>query len=131
MSWSGAHIEYLEGLAKRGLSASLIARALNEKFGTSYTRDAVIGRMSRGLVPFVQPKLQFTAPTLPTLPPMPNGSNIPRAQRRTLLQLTNGICKWPFGEPQSPDFFFCGGDAIEGKPYCVGHCQVAYRGYWN
>ncbi len=71
--------------------------------------------------------LQFTSPTLPTLPPMPNGSNIPHAQRCTLLQLTSGICRWPFGEVGSPDFFFCGGDAIEGKPYCASHCQVAYK----
>ncbi len=64
--------------------------------------------------------LQFTAP-------MPNGANIPIAQRCTLLQLKPGICKWPFGEPQSPDFFFCGGNAVDGFPYCAGHCRVAYR----
>jgi GcrA cell cycle regulator len=61
------------------------------------------------------------------LPSMPNGSDIPIAQRRTLLELNSTVCKWPFGEPSSPDFFFCGGDAIEGKPYCAGHCRVAYR----
>jgi hypothetical protein len=72
------------------------------------------------------------APSIqPVLPSMPNGSNIPTVQRCTLLQLTSGVCKWPFGEPASPDFFFCGGDAVDGKPYCAGHCRVAYRGYWN
>ncbi len=84
---------------------------------------------SRSKVERKRPWMPLGTPSI--LPSMPNGSNIPHAQRCTLLQLTNGICKWPFGEPQSPDFFFCGGDAIEGKPYCVGHCQVAYRGYWN
>ena len=66
-------------------------------------------------------------PAVPALPSMPDGSDIPAAQRCTLLQLKPGICKWPFGEPQSPDFFFCGGDAVDGFPYCAGHCRVAYR----
>ena len=67
----------------------------------------------------------------PVLPTMPDGSDTPAAQRCTLLQLSNDVCKWPFGEPQSPDFFFCGGGVVVGKPYCAEHCRVAYRGYWN
>jgi GcrA cell cycle regulator len=65
------------------------------------------------------------APSL--LPMMPDGSNVSTAQRRTLLQLNNSVCKWPFGEPQLRDFFFCGGDAVDGKPYCLEHCGLAYK----
>lgn len=63
----------------------------------------------------------------PVLPMMPDGANIPIEQRRTLLQLNNSVCRWPFGDPHSPDFFFCGGDAVDGKPYCAGHCRRAYQ----
>ena len=51
---------------------------------------------------------------------------IPADQRRTLLQLNNKNCHWPVGDPLSADFFFCGGEAVEDRPYCAGHCKVAY-----
>jgi len=35
-------------------------------------------------------------------------------------------CLWPLGDPGEPDFHFCGMPAIEGKPYCPGHCARAY-----
>ena len=36
-------------------------------------------------------------------------------------------CRWPVGDPRSPDFRFCGCDAQEGLPYCVDHARVAYQ----
>ena len=35
-------------------------------------------------------------------------------------------CCWPIGEPRTPGFRFCGKRAVFGRPYCAGHCQVAY-----
>ena len=35
-------------------------------------------------------------------------ADIPLAQRRSLLELTRGACRWPVGDPSQPDFFFCG-----------------------
>ncbi len=35
-------------------------------------------------------------------------------------------CQWPFGDPQSKDFYFCGGKPVENKPYCSEHCSIAY-----
>jgi len=52
--------------------------------------------------------------------------DIPVAQRRTLVQLTEHTCKWPVGDPLTPDFYFCGGEALEGKPYCAFHARRAY-----
>ena len=31
------------------------------------------------------------------------------------------------GDPGHPDFFFCGGQAITGLPYCAYHSRVAYQ----
>lgn len=58
-------------------------------------------------------------------------TDIPVEQRKTLLELTDTTCRWPIGEPTSPDFYFCGGAAatrIDGKPmpYCSNHCQRAF-----
>jgi GcrA cell cycle regulator len=36
-------------------------------------------------------------------------------------------CRWPVGDPRSPDFRFCGCPAHEGLPYCVDHARVAYQ----
>lgn len=59
---------------------------------------------------------------------------IPRQQRKTMATLGERHCRWPCGDPGSPNFFFCGGvrkDAhipIErgGLPYCAAHCQSAF-----
>ena len=42
----------------------------------------------------------------------------PRASARS--------CCWPLGEPGTPDFRFCTGNATPGKPYCAEHASVAY-----
>lgn len=52
---------------------------------------------------------------------------IPAAQRRTLLELTAVTCRWPVGDPGSPDFFFCGAIPREGMAYCPRHCCVAFQ----
>ncbi len=36
-------------------------------------------------------------------------------------------CRWPIGDPRSPDFRFCGCETVEGLPYCTEHARVAYQ----
>lgn len=64
---------------------------------------------------------------------------IPIAERRTLLvkddkgrlcandAMDASACRWPFGDPQSPDFHFCNGKATLGLPYCDFHAKRAYN----
>jgi GcrA cell cycle regulator len=54
-------------------------------------------------------------------------ADIPAAQRRAFLDLSGRACRWPVGDPSLSDFFFCGAEALLGKPYCVAHCARAYR----
>nr|WP_319806368.1 GcrA family cell cycle regulator [Candidatus Kirkpatrickella diaphorinae] len=47
------------------------------------------------------------------------------------LNVDSGIkrgpsCCWPFGDPGTPEFRFCGAKPVPGKPYCAEHCAVAY-----
>lgn len=51
---------------------------------------------------------------------------VPAQQRKTLLELKDDSCRFPIGDPQLPDFYFCGGEAVPGKPYCLHHCARAY-----
>jgi GcrA cell cycle regulator len=49
------------------------------------------------------------------------------ADKTSLLDLNDRICKWPLGHPGEPDFHFCGQPVNPGFPYCVEHCGHAYQ----
>jgi GcrA cell cycle regulator len=67
------------------------------------------------------------------IPPAPPRRLVPAkpspeiADKTSLLDLNERICKWPVGHPGEPDFHFCGNPANPGFPYCVQHCGVAYQ----
>jgi GcrA cell cycle regulator len=67
------------------------------------------------------------------IPPAPPRRLVPAkpseevADKTSLLELNDRICKWPLGHPGEPDFHFCGEPANPGFPYCVAHCGVAYQ----
>jgi GcrA cell cycle regulator len=67
------------------------------------------------------------------IPPAPPRRLVPAkpspeiADKTSLLDLNEKICKWPIGHPGEPDFHFCGSPANPGFPYCVAHCGVAYQ----
>ncbi|MDQ8755940.1 GcrA family cell cycle regulator [Sphingosinicella sp. LHD-64] len=67
------------------------------------------------------------------IPPAPPRRLVPAkpspeiADKTSLLDLNERICKWPIGHPGEPDFHFCGNPANPGFPYCVEHCGVAYQ----
>jgi GcrA cell cycle regulator len=67
------------------------------------------------------------------IPPAPPRRLVPAkpspevADKTSLLDLNDRICKWPIGHPGEPDFYFCGEPANPGFPYCVEHCGVAYQ----
>lgn len=67
----------------------------------------------------------------------------PTGEGVSILELTDGNCHWPLGDPRNLDFEFCGRPAAlksafrrGGRsrndndvfaPYCLGHCLIAYR----
>jgi GcrA cell cycle regulator len=69
----------------------------------------------------------------PPIPPAPPRRLVPAkpsseiADKTSLLDLNEKICKWPIGHPGEPDFHFCGKQSNPGFPYCVDHCGVAYQ----
>jgi GcrA cell cycle regulator len=69
----------------------------------------------------------------PPIPPAPPRRLVPAkpspevADKTSLLDLNDRICKWPIGHPGEPDFHFCGQASNPGFPYCVQHCGVAYQ----
>jgi GcrA cell cycle regulator len=67
------------------------------------------------------------------IPPAPPRRLVPAkpsaevADKTSLLDLNDRICRWPIGHPGEPDFHFCGQASNPGFPYCVDHCGVAYQ----
>lgn len=64
----------------------------------------------------------------PAKPPPPSSvAEIPsdQSERRTLLELESGMCRWPCGESDAGQLY-CGNDVVAGS-YCAGHARVAYQ----
>jgi GcrA cell cycle regulator len=103
IEWTPERIQALMAMWAEGLPASEIGRRLD------VTKNAV---HRLGL-----PKRRISAPPKET---------IERGDLVRLESLKADMCSWPTGDPGDEDFRFCGGDAVEGKPYCQEHCAQAY-----
>ena len=69
-------------------------------------------------------------PPIPPAPPRRLGPAKPSAEiadKTSLLDLSDKVCRWPMGHPGEPDFHFCGEAVNPGFPYCVEHCGRAYQ----
>ncbi|WP_029548643.1 GcrA family cell cycle regulator, partial [Rhizorhabdus wittichii] len=67
---------------------------------------------------------------IPPAPPrrlVPAKPSAEMADKTSLLELNDKVCKWPLGHPGEPDFHFCGDPINPGFPYCLEHCSVAYQ----
>ncbi len=152
LTWSDDRVEQLKKLWEAGLSASQIAAELG-----NVTRNAVIGKVHRlGLSGRAKtpssaaprPRKVRPAPQLMRVSrPASRGNTalaqafeievepdpvlcdnvVPMSQRLTLLELSEGACHWPVGDPANPEFFFCGGKSLAGLPYCAHHSRIAYQ----
>jgi GcrA cell cycle regulator len=154
MDWTTNAVKWLKKLWADGLSASQIAAELggvsrNSVIGKVH-RLGLPGRPKRpaGTIPrrrkprsqgatirIVRPAvrgntaLASTHVFEPAHAPEPEviENIIPIGQRCSTLELSEGKCRWPIGDPSTPDFFFCGGKTIEGLPYCGYHARIAYQ----
>ena len=67
------------------------------------------------------------------IPPAPPRRLVPAkpspeiADKTSLLELNERVCRWPMGHPGEADFHFCGVKVNPGFPYCVEHCGRAYQ----
>jgi len=51
---------------------------------------------------------------------------VPMSLRVTIIELKEAMCRWPLGDPSSPDFRYCGSPVASG-PYCLHHGRLAYQ----
>ncbi|WP_298257927.1 GcrA family cell cycle regulator [Bradyrhizobium sp.] len=150
-TWEDAHSLALRELVEKGISFKEIARALNERFGTAYTRNAAIGRARRlGLSTPERsgPGGVFAAPRKPDARKMaekrarnlcksPKPTALERAavlqlrcvaiapRHLTLIDLEPGDCRYPYGgDAEGEPITFCGHLRREGSSYCPSHFHL-------
>ncbi len=93
---------------------------------------AAVGPAFRSIGPggFVRQAPGEQAPPSTPAPPrrlVPAKPSPEMADKTSLLDLSEKVCKWPLGHPGEPDFHFCGDHVNPGFPYCVAHCGLAYQ----
>ena len=134
--WPAEHETALRALVLAGAgSHSIMARLLNEQFGTSYTRNALIGKVSRmGLnitwAPHPVQKKASTKPArrkciAPVAKPIPIEIDLSafrcvevEPKNVSLTDLPEDGCHWPYGDGP---FVFCGNPKLGSAPYCGSH----------
>lgn len=52
---------------------------------------------------------------------------VPMCEPITIMELRESTCRWPLGDPATPEFRYCGGQSPIGTPYCTYHSRVAYQ----
>jgi len=52
---------------------------------------------------------------------------VPIAKRLMLTELNENTCKWPYGDPLTDEFYFCGHATEDGSPYCKYHGKMAFQ----
>jgi GcrA cell cycle regulator len=126
--WTQARIAELKRLWSAGKTAVAIGAVLG-----GITRSAVLGKVFR--LRLVAADRKRSAPAPADTPARRRAGKPPpqaapaKSRRKTLLELTNECCRWPYGELGDRRFFFCGAagaDVARGIPYCPRHMERAY-----
>ena len=87
-----------------------------------------VGQEHGGSIPLADRRLGTKAPIIGASATA-SAEDIPIYNGRgcTLLELSQGKCRWPISNPGAEDFCFCGNEPVKGLPYCPGHARIAYR----
>lgn len=155
INWAPEHSDALRELFALRLSCSEAAAAINRKFKTGYSRNAVLSRATRmGLAgrkdrksppqvtlpgPSGLNSLRETRPTEPGLPrlnwPVPACGKSQAPQLRcveieprhlSLVDLERADCRYPYGgDEEGQAITFCGHPRRPGSSYCTPHFHLS------
>lgn len=152
--WPSEHSDALCDYFLKGMSYAEIGREINARFGTAYTRAAIIGRARRlglfgppqiaspSIVPLRPDETCGPSPRQQALPALnfpPKSAMEPAAPVRlrcvgirprlvTLLELAPGECRYPYGgDRDGEEIAFCGHPQQPGSSYCSPHAGLTRR----
>ena len=130
--WTEERVKILVDLWLSGKSSTSIGKV----FGVS--RNSVLGKINRlnltgrkvnsslptvfatpdAKRPKVKPAKSKTAQIIPDLPT--------KGLISSMLDLKDGLCRFPIGHPLEDDFTFCGASIRPTEVYCQAHKKVCY-----
>jgi hypothetical protein len=141
--WSDDMIAFAIKTFKAGYSMSQVTSELNKAFGTSFTRNALIGKLHRsgigendrlirpkeGRLP--KPKADKAKARMRFVPSLPLAPQLKEVASETasefwcdIAELNTNRCKWPHGNVMP--YKFCGAN-VEGKgSWCSYHHKIVY-----
>lgn len=152
--WPSEHSDALRDYFLKGMSYAEIGRQLNARFGTAYTRSAVVGRAKRlGLVlpewmtsPSIAPSWPGEAsPLAPRRAALPNLNLPPKSAMKPaqrvklrcvgvqprlipLVELEPADCHYPYGgDKDGEEIAFCGHPRQPASSYCAPHARLTRR----
>jgi GcrA cell cycle regulator len=149
INWAPEHSDALREYFAKRMSYAEIAQAINAKFGTTYSRNAALGRAKRmGLTsasparePDHWPTLRSNAPIYSRRErcsefrwPIPDFERTETAPLRcveiaprhlSLGELEPGDCRYPYGgDAEGEAVTFCGHRRRLGSSYCAPHLHL-------
>lgn len=118
------------GLSGRAKSAAQPATPRNAAPRKAPTRSpshpmagpATATRGAHALAPDFSPEAETEAAPAPS-----EDVVTPFSERVTIMDLREYMCRWPMGDPTTPEFRFCGARSQTGMPYCSHHSRIAYQ----
>jgi GcrA cell cycle regulator len=144
MAWQTDEIEALRAYCDGRFTASEVAAKMGEDAGKHYTRNAIIGKVHRlrnrgddkiklssQLTGRSQYAPKIVKPRLPKPPriikPKPEPVDVFKAgEGVTIADLSPQDCRWPLGDPATPEFRYCGQERDGERMYCKHHASIAY-----
>ncbi len=151
LTWADEHSQALRELLAKRLSFSEIAKAINARFNTDYSRNATIGRATRmGLSApdrpekpvrpkrqrkqhaLQQPKQRARVSEFQTLRPVFERAAALKLRcvglsprHLSVTELEADDCRYPYGGDRDGEAItFCGHPKREGSSYCVSHFHL-------
>jgi hypothetical protein len=149
-NWAPEHSAALRDLFGQGMSFSRIAREINAKFKTTYSRNAALGRAKRmGLdeagrqeapahvIPTLSrqqeirseirpPELHWPKPAFETAEPVKLRCVAIEPRHLSLAELEWGDCRYPYGgDAEGEAITFCGHPRRPGSSYCRPHFRLS------
>ena len=150
-NWAPEHSDALREHLAKGMSFSEVAKAINSRFNTTYSRNAVLGRATRmgltGEGRSTSPSgdrpaaMRGIGEARPTEPRMPACWLIPVFKRGkpkklrcveieprhlSLVDVEHGDCRYPYGGDEDDGAItFCGHPRRTGSSYCTPHFHLS------
>jgi GcrA cell cycle regulator len=151
-NWAPEHSDALREHLAKGMSFSGIAKAINSRFKTTYSRNAVLGRARRMGLTSEERSTSTPGVNLPTLQtigePRSNEPRMPafhwpppvfervkpkklrcvkiEPRHLSLIDLEHGDCRYPYGgDEEGEAITFCGHPRRTGSSYCAPHFHLS------